>query len=198
MPVTKAIFGPGRIPLPSEFTEGQIIINVDDSRVFSKNKQNNVFEISPPGVGIATASIHSPWPVRDFIITSSKDSNFLILSASTGIRLQQGLQPNSITIEATGEAIVELADTASYFDGVLDINTQTNLLDGDGLTFDGNTLNVDDIFLRSDQNDSTNFNLTAQQFIATSIVKLSAKTNYPAVEGGLLYSSSNEFYLGFS
>ena len=40
---TKLIYGIGRIPKASEFALGDIIVNVDDSKIFSKNKSNIVF-----------------------------------------------------------------------------------------------------------------------------------------------------------
>lgn len=197
MALNKIIYGSGRIPRPSEFTLGELIINVDDARIYSKDKQNNVFEISPPGIGFATASFHDE-QVRDFELTSSKDNDGLIISGGLGIRVMPGSQPSSVIIQATGDVFSVSAATASYFDGIIDINSQTNLVDGTGLSFDGNTLNVDDIFLRNDQNESTNFNLTANKFIATQIVQVYSTSDQAAVAGGLFYSSSNEFYLGFS
>jgi len=36
MPQTKLIYGVGRIPKASEFSLGEVIVNVDDSKVYSK------------------------------------------------------------------------------------------------------------------------------------------------------------------
>jgi len=196
MAINKIIYGSGRVPLPSEFTLGEVIINVDDARIYSKDKQNNVFEVASNAPNFATASFSSGSTTFNF--TSSKEAPSLIFSASTGIRFTEGSNPNSIVMEVTGESSVTQADTASFLNGTVDIISQTNLVDGTGLSFDNNTLNVDDIFLRNDQNDATSFNLTANQLIASDIIKLSAKSDRAAVAGGLLYSSSNEFYLGFS
>ena len=70
MPTTKLIYGVGRVPKASEFSLGEIIVNVDDSKVYSKNKSNVIFEIGgggttiiggeSDGLGFATASISAP------------------------------------------------------------------------------------------------------------------------------------------
>ena len=44
MSTVKIIYGIGRIPKASEFALGEIIVNVDDSKVYSKSKTNTVFE----------------------------------------------------------------------------------------------------------------------------------------------------------
>lgn len=46
MPTNKIIYGLGRVPKASEFAVGEIIINLDDAKVYSKDKQNVVFEIA--------------------------------------------------------------------------------------------------------------------------------------------------------
>jgi hypothetical protein len=51
MPNNKLIYGIGRIPKASEFTLGEIVINVDDSKAYSKNKSNVVFELVGGGSG---------------------------------------------------------------------------------------------------------------------------------------------------
>jgi hypothetical protein len=120
MPQNKIIYGPGRIPKASEFAVGEIIINLDDSKVYSKNKQNVVFELGTTGseaitLAFATASFHTgSYP--DFTYTASVDNKHLIFSASTGIRFTEGDSPNSVVITATGESIsvATIADTASY------------------------------------------------------------------------------------
>lgn len=45
MPNNKTIYGQGREPKAFEFAIGEIVINVDDKRVFSKDKRNVVFEL---------------------------------------------------------------------------------------------------------------------------------------------------------
>lgn len=218
MPVNKIIYGKGRAPRPSEFSAGDIIINVDDAKVYSKNKSNTVFEIGA-GTGLNFSSASFSTGSVNFDVTASEDYPRLVFSASTGISFVQGSEPNSVLIAATGEAIAVNADTASYvaagnIDGDINIITQTNLSAGSGLSFSGNTLNVntgtglefsgddlavEDIYLRNNANDSTTGTLTAANIHTNGIVKLIAQNPAPsAVAGGMYYGTDDDFYLGFS
>lgn len=165
MPTTKLIYGVGRIPKASEFALGEIIVNVDDSKVFSKSKSNVVFEIGGGGnnttnnitegdtvttiSGFNTASISSSG-----FFTSADTAN-LIISGGTGVRVTTGSN-NQIIITATGEAettivnaetasYVEVAQTASYVDtSNLDGNLFQLSNDGDqgGVIFSENNINI--------------------------------------------------------
>lgn len=125
MPTTKLIYGIGRIPKASEFSLGEIIVNVDDSKVYSKSKKNIVFEIGGTIIdgsvsGFTTASISASG------FFTSADTPNLIISGGTGISVTTGSN-NSILITATGDSEVTNAinaETASYIsstgiDGVL-------------------------------------------------------------------------------
>lgn len=109
----KLIYGVGRVPRASEFSLGEIIVNVDDSKVYSKNKSNTVFEIgsnglnSSGGVGFTTASIEESG------FFTSTDTTNLIISGGTGITVATGSN-NQIIITATGDSEVTNAITASY------------------------------------------------------------------------------------
>lgn len=118
MPLTKLIYGAGRIPKASEFSLGEIIVNVDDSKVYSKSKKNIVFEIgSTTGIdgststpGFTTASISASG------FFTSTDTPNLIISGGTGISVTTGSN-NNILITATGDSEVTNtinAETASY------------------------------------------------------------------------------------
>ncbi len=153
---TKLIYGAGRIPKAFEFALGDIIVNVDDSKVYSKSKSNEVFEIGASTTSLietqafTTASLHTG--SFDAILTASNSSN-LTISGGVGIEITTGSQVNSIILNATGESIasVTVANTASYvqagnIDGTINISTQTNFntLDTTGqtaidLTFPANT-----------------------------------------------------------
>jgi hypothetical protein len=132
MPTTKLIYGAGRIPRASEFALGEVIVNVDDSKVYSKNKNNIVFEIGGSSntiiegdtitttAGFTTASISASG-----FFTSANTSN-LIISGGTGVRVTTGSN-NHIIITATGESeatvinaitasYVQIAQSASYVD----------------------------------------------------------------------------------
>ena len=121
MPTNKIIYGPGRIPKASEFAIGEIIVNIDDSKVYSKDKRNVVFELGTTdtvNIAFSTASFHSE-SVADFTYLSNVDNQHLIFSASTGIRFTQGTSDNSVVITATGDSVeiateADIADTASY------------------------------------------------------------------------------------
>ncbi|MDB4344144.1 hypothetical protein OAA40_00375 [bacterium] len=69
MPTNKIIYGPGRIPKASEFAIGEIIINLDDSKVYSKNKQNVVFEVA--------SSIGNPDGFKNVYLSSLFESSSL-------------------------------------------------------------------------------------------------------------------------
>ena len=130
---TKLIYGVGRIPKSSEFALGDIIVNVDDSKVYSKSKSNVVFEIGSnvtnniESQAFTTASVHSG--SFNASLTASASPN-LIISGGVGIEILTGSQVNSIVLNATGESIstVLVADTASYveasnIDGTIDISS---------------------------------------------------------------------------
>lgn len=117
MPATKLIYGVGRVPKASEFSLGEIIVNVDDSKVYSKSKKNIVFEIGGTTVidksistlGFTTASISASG------FFTSIDTPNLIISGGTGISVTTG--SNNIIITATGDSEVTNAinaETASY------------------------------------------------------------------------------------
>ena len=74
MPQTKLIYGVGRVPRASEFALGEIIVNVDDSKVYSKNKLNVVFEITGTGGG------GSQLPGGDTIINEGDDVTINVTS----------------------------------------------------------------------------------------------------------------------
>jgi hypothetical protein len=155
---TKLIYGVGRTPKASEFALGDIIVNVDDSKVFSKNKNNTVFEIGSGTTsttvnnitGYLSASINTG--SINHILSSSGNDNNLVISGGIGISIEtSSTQPNSIILSATGEtiSIATNALTASYveassIDGTIDVSSQTNFTVSDttgqtgiNLTFDG-------------------------------------------------------------
>jgi len=135
MPTTKLIYGVGRIPKASEFVLGEIIVNVDDSKVFSKNKSNVVFEIGggdnttnniTEGDNITNISGFNTASISSSGFFTSADTSNLIISGGVGVRVTTGSN-NQIIITATGEAeativnaetasYVEVAQTASYVD----------------------------------------------------------------------------------
>jgi hypothetical protein len=165
MPATKLIYGVGRVPKASEFVLGEIVVNVDDSKVYSKNKQNKVFEIggnnttiieggtptvSATNSGFTTASVGSD-------LYTSADTSILKFRGGTGINITTGTTGNEIFITATGDtevtnainadtaSYVEIANTASY---VNTSNIDGNLFqfssDGDqgGVIFSENNINI--------------------------------------------------------
>lgn len=124
MPTTKLIYGVGRIPKASEFALGEIIVNVDDSKVYSKDKSNNVFEIGKSQTTTFTSGFTTASIANSGFFTSNNTPN-LIISGGTGINITTGSN-NNIIITATGEAEATIvnANTASYIlstgiDGIL-------------------------------------------------------------------------------
>lgn len=74
MAKNKIIFGIGNIPKASDFSIGELVINVNDQKVFSKDKQNVVFEIqgsssTPPPTDINTGSFYLSSSLNNNIIT---------------------------------------------------------------------------------------------------------------------------------
>ena len=142
MPATKLIYGVGRVPKASEFALGEIIVNVDDSKVYSKNKSNIVFEIGGGSTtivegdtitstaGFTTASISA----SGFFTTV--DTSNLIISGGTGVSVTTGSN-NQIIITATGDSEVTNAinaDTASYVE-IAQTASYVNTSDLDGTLF---------------------------------------------------------------
>lgn len=200
MPTTKLIYGVGRIPKASEFALGEIIVNVDDSKVFSKSKSNVVFEIGGGGnnttnnitegdtitniSGFNTASISSSG-----FFTSADTSN-LIISGGVGVSVTTGSN-NQIIITATGDSevtnainaetasYVEVAQTASYVDtSNLDGTIFQLSNDGDqgGILFSENNINIFSTVGASAAGLSETDNVTFAQVSAS----------------GLLFASSSE------
>lgn len=169
MPQTKLIYGVGRIPKASEFQLGEVIVNVDDSKVYSKSKSNVVFEIgtnnssTTSAIAFSTASAFGSG-----IITAQEGSNTLIISGGSGITVATGSNNDLIISSVGGQADNDwFIDTSnSRLTSSLDIYVKGNIT-GSNAEFDG-------------------------------YIKLNSKANTTGVAGALLYSSSNEFYLGFS
>ena len=103
MPQTKLIYGVGRIPKASEFSLGEVIVNVDDSKVYSKSKSNVVFEIgtnsssTTSAIAFSTASAFGSG-----IITAQEGSNTLIISGGSGITVATGSN-NDLIISSQGD-----------------------------------------------------------------------------------------------
>lgn len=151
MPLTKLIYGVGRIPKASEFSLGEIIVNVDDSKVYSKSKKNVVFEIGSNSSLIDTGS---------FYISSSYDNsnNTIIFTQGDGTTDHQ-IDLTSI-INASG-------DNDWYIDTGVKLTSSLDIY-------------VDGI-------------MSSSQYLV-----LKPQDNTTGVIGGFMYSSSNDFYLGFS
>lgn len=174
MPQTKLIYGVGRVPRASEFALGEIIVNVDDSKVYSKNKLNVVFEITGTGGG------GSQLPVGDTIINEGDDvtinvtsqqafatasvsgsgfftsvdvaSNLIIsggggISVTTGSGNQLFITTGSSFTVATA-SFVQTAQTASYVDTFNLYGGLFNLESGDTqgqIIFSDNIVDVNDL-----------------------------------------------------
>lgn len=105
MPQTKLIYGVGRIPKASEFQLGEVIVNVDDSKVYSKSKSNVVFEIGTNNTGSSTTSAIAFSTASAFgsgFITASNVSNTLIISGGSGITIATGSN-NDLIISSQGD-----------------------------------------------------------------------------------------------
>ena len=97
MPNNKLIYGVGRIPKASEFTLGEIVINVDDSKAYSKSKSNVVFELVGGG--------------------SSGDSDWFI---DAGVKLTSSLKIQvDGDVSASGHLFASLSSDSSNFNTVM-------------------------------------------------------------------------------
>ena len=217
MAATKIIYGKGRAPRPSEFTADQLVINADDATIFGKNKSNEIFEVATTKGGTFFASTIFTTGSVEFELSPSLDNTSMNIKAGTGISFVSS-SGNEITIQATGETTAVNAFTASYvavgnIDGAININSQTNLVGGDGLSLIGSTMvanvgnglvinndsiQVQDIYLRNNANDESSGTITAANIHTNGIVKLAPQGDIAAVAGGIYYSDDNDFYLGFS
>ncbi len=81
MAKNKIIFGVGNIPKASDFALGELVINVNDQKVFAKDKQNVVFEIKG-----ASSSESTPTNVNtgSFYISSSFNNNIITFNQGDG------------------------------------------------------------------------------------------------------------------
>ena len=175
MPQTKLIYGVGRVPRASEFALGEIIVNVDDSKVYSKNKLNVVFEITGTGGGgsqlpgggdtiinegddvtinvtsqqaFATASVSG----SGFFTSVDVASNLIIsggggISVTTGSGNQLFITTGSSFTVATA-SFVQTAQTASYVSSFDIFGGLFSLGSGDvqgQIIFSDNVVDVNDI-----------------------------------------------------
>tara|TARA_R110002153_G_scaffold177616_2_gene330810 strand:- start:2603 stop:3115 length:513 start_codon:yes stop_codon:yes gene_type:complete len=170
MPQTKLIYGVGRTPKASEFALGEVIVNVDDSKVYSKNKSNVVFEIGQGGGGGSVLAYSTASAYGSGIITADS-TNTLIVSGGSGITVTTG-ENNDLIISATGG----VPDVDWYVDTVN--NRLTSSLD---ILVEGNI---------------TGSNILASGHL--SLGSLGDGTYLTPKAGDLMYSASNEFFLGFS
>jgi len=162
MPQTKLIYGVGRIPKASEFQLGEVIVNVDDSKVYSKSKSNVVFEIGTNNTGSSTTSTIAFSTASAFgsgIITAQEGSNTLIISGGSGITVATGSN-NDLIISSQGDP-----DSDWFIDTVggrltasLDVYTKGDIT-GSNLVITGSGgINFDPI------GDSTNFESVAVRY----------------------------------
>lgn len=209
MGINKVIYGIGRVPRPSEFPEGDIIINVDDSKTYSKNKSNEIFEIGGAGSDSFSQAIFQG-SSRSFIVRSSNTST-INLKGGTGIDFDQNEDTGHITISATGDVVNEV--NAEDIVGTIGLS-QIDLSAGNGISLTGGIINVRagtnisltggqvsvaDAFIKNDANDESTGTITAANIHSNGIVKLVPQSSPPSpVAGGIYFASSNDFYLGFS
>jgi hypothetical protein len=198
MPINKIIYGKGRAPRPSEFSEGDIIINVDDAKVYSKTKTNTIFEIG--GVGSSFSRMNFTGASRSFFINPSS-TGAINFKAGTGIDISQEEDTDNILIEATGEAVNEV--NAEDIVGTIGLS-QIDLIAGNGISLAGGIINVRaganisltggqvsvaDAFIKNNANDESTGTITAANIHSNGIVKLAAQSTPPtAVAGGMYFA----------
>ena len=80
MAKNKIIFGIGNVPKASDFSIGELVINVTDQKVFSKDKQNVVFEIK----GTTSSTTPSNIDTGSFYLSSSFNNNIITFDQGDG------------------------------------------------------------------------------------------------------------------
>lgn len=80
MAKNKIIFGTGKIPKANDFGLGELVINVTDQKVFSKDKQNVVFEIK----GTTSSTTPSNIDTGSFYLSSSFNNNIINFNQGDG------------------------------------------------------------------------------------------------------------------
>ena len=119
----KIIFGTGNTPKASDFAIGELVINVTDQKVFSKDKQNIVFEIQG-------ASSNS----GDAYISSSFDSNIITFNQGDGTTEQVDLTP---IVNASGDDDWFIDTSNNRITASLDIYAEGNITSSGAISASG-------------------------------------------------------------
>lgn len=122
MPTNKIIYGPGRIPQASEFAIGEIIINVDDAKVYSKDKQNIVFELVGGGEGDGFKNVY----LSTLQESGSLSGNPLVVTqGTTGLTGSEGLDIDTDFLDdlRVGDIIKIVSGAFSSFHEITSIDS---------------------------------------------------------------------------
>ena len=122
MPTNKIIYGPGRIPQASEFAIGEIIINVDDAKVYSKDKQNVVFELVGGGEGDGFKNVY----LSTLQESGSLSGNPLVVTqGTTGLTGSEGLDTDTNFLDdlSVGDIIKIVSGAFSSFHEITSIDS---------------------------------------------------------------------------
>lgn len=132
MPTNKIIYGPGRIPQASEFAVGEIIINLDDAKVYSKDKQNNVFEIAgsvgaPDGFKFAyLSSLFESGSIEGPTTFGNIGESEIITTDPNSLASSYSLDPTQMldlrTLISIGDIIKVVSSSQSSFHEITDID----------------------------------------------------------------------------
>jgi hypothetical protein len=119
MPNNKIIYGQGREPKAHEFAIGDIVINVDDKRVFSKDKRNVVFELVgsfEDAPAYRTASISSRFA------SSSLDGTITVLFNTDEL---DGSGTSFTTQLEVGDVILITSESYQSYHTILTVDSNT-------------------------------------------------------------------------
>lgn len=131
MPTNKIIYGPGRIPQASEFAIGEIIINVDDAKVYSKDKQNVVFELVGGGEGdgfknVYLSSFQESGSLEGPTTFGNIGESEIKTNAPNTLASAYSIDPNQMldlrTLISIGDLIKVVSSSVSSFHEITDID----------------------------------------------------------------------------
>lgn len=157
----KIIYGSGRVPKASEFALGEIVINVDDSKAYSKSKTNVVFELGTSGSG--TTSSPALIDTGSFYLSSTFENNIITFTQGDGTVEEINL--SSLADETDNDWYVDTSN--SRLTSSLDVYIDGNITGSSNISASG-YVSIDYIRLKDNKNSSLSARAGAIMYSASS------------------------------